>query len=424
MFSKIKIKWKLSILYTIVFSLLLLVISVSIYYFSYVNFLRMERNLAVAKLNSFLKKPPWEKASILNRSRHLDEVYIFDIRNNKLIRDPYGIGKIRMNKEFEIKKYDGNYITFLKRLNFIIGYPITSAMRFLESLKNILITFFVVSIILVFGISYFLVQRALSPIKKINTEIKEVNVGNLSKRLKATENGDEINELCLNLNEMLDRIEDGFERQKQFTNDVSHELRTPITNFIGYVQLLKRWGYKDEKVLSESLEKLEKVSFEMKDLVESLLKLSRDIVVDDLRYVDLPFLVENLIKKYEKDHPDFEFSVIKKFDSKIKTSAKYLTMLLNIIIDNAIKYSAENKKVEIIINKNSLSVRDYGIGINNPDKIFDRFYREDETRSKSVPGFGIGLSIAKKIADALNIKIEVADKGDGSEFLLKFEVKK
>jgi signal transduction histidine kinase len=173
-------------------------------------------------------------------------------------------------------------------------------------------------------------------------------------------------------------------------------------------------------VLSESLEKLEKVSFEMKDLVESLLKLSRDIVIDDMRYADLSFLVDDLIKEYERDHPDFEFIVVKKFDSKIRTSTKYLKMLLNIIIDNAIKYSTEKKKVEVIIDKGSLSVRDYGIGINNPEKIFDRFYREDETRNKNVPGFGIGLSIAKKIADALKIEIKVFNKGDGSEFLLKF----
>ena len=286
MFSKLKIKWRLSILYTLVIVLLLLFISVSIYYFSYYVFIRLERNVSLARINRFLREGMQNKA-LMPGLRHFGELYILNTGSGVVIQDPYGIGKIELTKESEVKKYDDEYIFFFKRRNYVVGYPVTSAMKVLEALKEILTLFFIFSSVLVFGISYFLAKKAIEPIKKINEEINEINVGNLGKRLKTVKNGDEINDLCKHLNEMLGRLENGFETQNQFVNDVSHELRTPLTNFIGYVQLLKRWGYKDENILKEAIEKLEKTSFEMKDLIENLLKLSKDVNVTDVNNINI-----------------------------------------------------------------------------------------------------------------------------------------
>ena len=423
MFSNLKIKWKLSILYTITTMTLIFFISIGIYYFSYYVFINGESRVFNMRVKLFLTQQGIRNQNTNPmRIERFKELYVLNKTNGKILQDPYNIGKIRMNKEVTIKKIDDEYILFFVRRNYIIGYPITNSIKILEILKKILVVFFIISSITSFIISYFLAQKSLEPIKNINKRVSEINVSNLDKRLKVVKNGDEINELSIHLNEMLERLEKGFESQNQFINDVSHELRTPLTNFIGYVQLLKRWGYKDEDILKESLEKLEKTSFYMKDLVEKLLQLSKDIEITNKTIININQKIKSMAKNFEKIYKDFEFKVTEKNELLVDTEEKYLDILLNILVENAVKYSKDIKKIEFIIDKNSVAIKDYGIGMENTEKIFDRFYREEPSRNKKIPGFGIGLSIAKKITEALNIEIKVSStKGKGSEFKLIFK---
>jgi two-component system sensor histidine kinase ArlS len=394
-----------------------------VYYFSYYVFINGESRIFNARINLFLTQQ-----NIRNRDNNpmkierFKELYVLNKINGKVLQDPYNIGKIDIDRKITIKKIDNEYILFFVRRNYIIGYPVTNSIKVLEILKKILIVFFILSSITSFIISYFLAQKSLEPIKNINKRVSEINVSNLDKRLKVVKNGDEINELSIHLNKMLERLERGFESQNQFINDVSHELRTPLTNFIGYVQLLKRWGYKDEEILKESLEKLEKTSFYMKDLVEKLLQLSKDIEITNKITINVNQKIKSMAKNFKKIYKDFEFKVIEKNELLVDTEEKYLDILLNILVENAVKYSKDIKKIEFIIDESSVTIKDYGIGMDNTEKIFDRFYREEPSRNKKIPGFGIGLSIAKKITEALNMDIKVLSvKGKGSEFKLIFK---
>jgi len=222
---------------------------------------------------------------------------------------------------------------------------------------------------------------------------------------------------------MLNRIQQAFELQNQFVSDVSHELRTPLTSINGYVKMLKRWGKSDPKVMEESLESIESSSEYLRDLVEKLLLLTKTDYQIEKEVVSVSQVIDDILDFFKL--PLQEFTVqIKGEDFKVNTSKEYLSIILKVLMENAIKYSTDNKKIDIEFNpfQKKLSIKDYGIGIDkeNLKNIFERFYKVDSSRSQK--GHGLGLSIAKKLADALNIKITVESEiNKGTKFTLHFQ---
>jgi signal transduction histidine kinase len=235
---------------------------------------------------------------------------------------------------------------------------------------------------------------------------------------------DEIREMEQSLNAMLERLETGFDLQKRFSSDAAHELRTPVTSIKGYAQILQKWGLADKKVAEESVDSIVETVFEMEDMIEKLLTLSRleseKVEMEQIETASwIISLKKSLRRRYPKRHIVFENNAFKK---TITSSEKYLNILISIFVDNADKYSEETKPVLVLLKGNTITIKDNGIGIpkDEIDKIFERFYQVDASRAKSESkGFGIGLSIARKIVQLLSITLTVnSTLNHGTEIML------
>lgn len=232
----------------------------------------------------------------------------------------------------------------------------------------------------------------------------------------------------------LEPIEKALNEQKRFIADASHELKTPITALKTSIEVSlrdKNLNLKEAKVtLKESLEDIDS----LKILTNELLALTRinENSINPQR-TDIKKLVIDVVKKFEKQSERKNIKVTKKLIPVfIKVDPEKIEKLISILLDNAIKYTPKGGKITISseVSKNVrvfiLKVEDTGIGIaeKHLEKIFDRFYRAEPSRSKiKVEGFGLGLSLAKNIVEKHEGKIEVRSKvGKGSTFLVKLPI--
>lgn len=223
------------------------------------------------------------------------------------------------------------------------------------------------------------------------------------------------------------RASEGIIRQQRFVNDVSHELRTPLTIIRGYVDILERYGIEDPDLFKEAVSSIKNSAQNMQNLVESLLFLAR---ADQGRQplTKVPVELDDLLKKFVEAYRSPRVQISKLTPCKISADAEFLKKMFTAFLDNALRYSPPDTVVKVELTKTGdvakLKFIDRGIGITKEDceKIFDRFYRSDKARTKIATdenSVGLGLSVAKWIADRHNIKISVKSKpGEGSTFTL------
>ena len=304
---------------------------------------------------------------------------------------------------------------------------------FLSVLINILLITLVLFLIISGFIAYSISKKKLRPIHTMTRTIKEISTNDLSKRIDTSSVKSELFELGVSFNLMMDKIEDSYQRQKEFVSGASHELRTPLSVISGYADILARWGTEDKSVLDEAIASINDQTSYMRILLDRLLYMVKadDGTINniDLKANNISSLVSELLNDFSlitKDH-----KIISKVDKDIYAYCdKFIAkQILTILIDNAIKFTPVGK--EIVINafqdnkKTTISVTDNGIGIEKDklDKIFERFYKIDESRSQK--GFGLGLSIAKSLITAVggNIYCE-SEISKGSTFYVEFLNKK
>ena len=270
-------------------------------------------------------------------------------------------------------------------------------------------------------------KKILKPLKQVTNTAREISIGNMNSRLKVENSGEEINELSITFNTMLDRLEESFVQQQRFIADASHELRTPITVIRGYADMLEKYGADDKEIFEEATTEIKKSALNMQYLVENLLFLARaESGSQTLRKtpLDINEILKVTVENF--DNPRIEFTNDKIFE--LEGDAEFLKRMFAAFIDNALIYSKENVSVAL---KNFgdtavVEISDKGIGIapENLNKIFDRFFRGDKSRVKTDEdkiSAGLGLSIAKWIADNHGVKISVeSELGKGTTFKLTF----
>lgn len=226
---------------------------------------------------------------------------------------------------------------------------------------------------------------------------------------------------------------DSMQKQKSFVENASHELRTPLAVLQNRLETLFR---KPEATIMESSENiassLEEVR-NMRMLTTNLLNLARrdDGIKAEIADVEPEFFTTTFAN-YEiiADENEKVFVFENHINHNIKTDRTLLKQLMTILFDNAVKYTEEDGVIKFIVWSKDrslyLRVSDNGPGINNEDKkkIFDRFYRVDKARTRQKGGFGLGLSLAKQIADALKGTITVKDnRPKGTIFEVKISIK-
>lgn len=310
-----------------------------------------------------------------------------------------------------------------------VGTPLKEIIDTLRKLFILLLMSGPILLILSSFGGYFLVRKTFSPVKKIVGAAKKITAENLSHRIEPIGSKDEIGELAKTFNDMISRIERSFKQIKQFSSDTSHELKTPLAAIRGEIEVAlrkerERGEYK--KILKSALEEIDK----LQKIIDSLLLLAQM----DSQNIKFSFkeiqLDEILLEAFEEIATLAKKKslslILKRVDQVgIKGDETLIKRLFVNLIDNAIKYTQEGGKVEIALKKEGDSVRftveDTGIGIppNKTPYIFDRFYRVDKARSRETGGCGLGLALAKWIAETHKGKIEVKSKvGEGSTFIV------
>ena len=224
----------------------------------------------------------------------------------------------------------------------------------------------------------------------------------------------------------LEPIERSIEQQAQFVSDASHELRTPLTALMTTNEVALRKKTLDEKkaraVFQRNIDEVEK----MRELTDNLLQLTQvDNQQIEKQAVDMAKLVRDTIDRYQPAADKKQVVLDMQVPSVTHVVAvAAVTQILGTLIDNAIKYSPPGSTVVIRLDGQTLSVVDQGIGIAKKDqaKIFNRFYRSDEARTRGHgSGYGLGLAIARAVADKNGYQLSVkSEPGQGSVFSLHF----
>lgn len=291
----------------------------------------------------------------------------------------------------------------------------------------------VICLTLIFGIwrVWQLSQRLVAPLadlssatEKVSLKIEQSNQG-IKDRLPEPTTPIEVNELAKSFNQLLDVIGEKEDREKQFVSDASHELKTPIAAINGHLKLIKRRGQAHPEIIADSLAYISQETQRMQRLVQNLLDLShaeRDEI--KITQVNLSSMLSEIAanmafpQEIKMTTPGI-FIVSADFDQ--------LREIILALIENASKYSSEDKKILLSLKKSTkntiLEIKDFGIGIPKDAQkhIFERFYRVDESRSSKIPGSGLGLSIVKELADHQHIQIKVFENHpQGSIFQLIF----
>jgi heavy metal sensor kinase len=275
---------------------------------------------------------------------------------------------------------------------------------------------------------YFLAARMLAPVGAMADKAREITADSLTQRLPVENAEDEFGRLATVFNDTLSRLQDAFERLRRFTADASHELRTPLTAMrsVGEVALRNprdASAYRD--VIGSMLEEVDRLT----RLVESLLTLTRadsGKILLTPEILDLKALAANVIDQLRvlADEKQQQLTLRAPIAIHAMADAALLRQALTNLIHNAIKYTPNGGAISVELDAmNSklaaIEVRDTGPGIPaaHRDRIFDRFYRVDASRSREEGGVGLGLAIARWAIEANGGHIELAsDGGRGSLF--------
>lgn len=276
-------------------------------------------------------------------------------------------------------------------------------------------------------IAWSAATRMLKPIKRIIAQAEEIGSGSLNRRLDESGADDELKLLARTFNDLFARLEKDFEREKRFTSDVSHEIKTPIAVISGHADLLLRWGKDDPQVLASSLEAIKREANSMSVIAEQLLALNRaqnpHLAAPPKRKISAGDFLLSIKEDFALIEPSAEISISVPQEAEIETDPESLKEILRIVIKNGIQYNdSEMPKIEIALDGGEIAVRDNGLGIAAEDlpHIFESFYRADKARNRSRGGAGIGLAIAKAVAENIGAEISAeSEPGKGTTIRIR-----
>ncbi len=271
-----------------------------------------------------------------------------------------------------------------------------------------------------------LIDKILFTIKSITKTAKNISVDDFSSTIPSPKYDDETRELVLAFNEMIHRLKDGTKKIERFNSDVSHELKTPLTVIKGEIEIATLKP-RDITYYQTILGKIEVEANQIQDIIENLLLLTRytkENIKQTYKLCSMESILLNTIEVFDTNlkEKDIKIHIQKIENIQLNTNEILINTIFSNLIDNAIKYSPNGKNIYISLYKKDnhihFIIKDEGIGIpkDKIDKITDRFYRVDESRNKSIKGFGLGLSIVKNSIMLLGGTLHVESKvGVGSK---------
>jgi heavy metal sensor kinase len=279
---------------------------------------------------------------------------------------------------------------------------------------------------------YWLSRRAMRPVGKIIEDARSISAQSLSRRLAVPEPRDELRLLSLTLNDLIQRLEASFQRIARFTSDASHELRAPVALIRGTAEVALM-DSRDPDAYRAALTDILAESERTSRLIEDLMTLARadaGAPALSMTEIHLDGPLEHACNYGRKlaaaKHIRFR-AIVARATPAVLGAPGALERLFLILIDNAVKYTPSRGSVDVELAAADsavvVTVSDSGIGIAPDDleHIFERFYRADKARQRDSGGAGLGLSIARWIADIHGATIDVeSTAGQGSRFRVSF----
>lgn len=277
---------------------------------------------------------------------------------------------------------------------------------------------YLASFVGVFVLCFLLMSnRHIKYIKYIAGEVKLIAGGNLGQTLKI-KGKDELAELCININTMSKELKNKFEYERELERtkselitNVSHDLRTPLTPIIAYLDILRNEKFSTEQEEKEYLNSSYNLSIKLKKLIDELFeytKLSSKEVVLELADVDLCPILNQIVGEYAPMLESKTLRVVSQLSNEellVKIDVEKMVRVFDNIISNAEKYSykpsdiiikADNKGDNVVI---SISNKGEHLDQDKLNRMFEKFYRVDISRSSNIEGSGLGLAISKKIVE-------------------------
>ncbi|MCJ8008175.1 sensor histidine kinase [Lederbergia wuyishanensis] len=298
----------------------------------------------------------------------------------------------------------------------------------LKTLKLVLILVTLVATVPVLLSIRLLSNFIIQPITSLINTMREIQKSGQFKRIPLPkESKNELFQLGDTFNDMMDLLETNYEKQEQFVSNASHELKTPLTVIKAYAELLKRRGNTEPKLFDESVEAIHSEAIRMIEMTQELLMLARhdEKWKVEIETISLSELIEASVISFREGFKR-EINLIREQQVTVKTDPNKLKQLFYILMENAHKYSSESIKVIVRTDQRNavIEIIDRGIGIpgSELEKVFDRFFRVDEARTRKSGGFGLGLPLAKDIANAIGAEIRldsVEGQGTTAKILLK-----
>ncbi|MCR2821660.1 sensor histidine kinase [Lederbergia panacisoli] len=432
-------------LYTSVMFILLLVLVNSAIYFSFNRLMlnhELERTGAEAlktvegmnKANTEINIRDLLKAYVpvngmvkIVETNGKSDITITDPNQKHLIERPTSYYGKEIKKIIQYKKLPHTFISIpiITRDGRIANLQMTESLEgtahILSILRIVLITITMIATIPVLLSSRILSNFISRPILTMIQTMAEIRKSGKYNRISLPKkSNDELSIMGETFNAMIDQLEINYERQEQFVMSASHELKTPLTIIESYASLLKRRGLQQPDLFYESVEAIHSEAIRMRELTQQLLLLAKheekwNIVA---QMVNLEEVAADTIQSFGTA---FGREIVLKVRARITvyTDKERLKQIIYILMENACKYSEAPITIQIDRegDKGLIEILDRGIGIPSSDisKVFDRFYRVDTARTRKTGGFGLGLSLAKEIADAINVQIKLlSEEGKGT----------
>jgi len=315
----------------------------------------------------------------------------------------------------------------------IVAIPLTEVSATLDRLLAVELVVSGIALLLVAGFALWLVRLGLRPLEGIGTTAGAIAAGDLSRRVEPATERTEVGRLGLALNAMLAQIEAAFEerrasenRLRRFVADASHELRTPLTSIRGYAELFRRGADSRPEDLAKSMQRIEAEAARMGVLVDDLLLLAR---LDQGRPLereplDLARIVEEAVDSARAVEPDRPIDVELHAPTSVIGDEGRLRQVVDNLLDNARVHTPASSRVRVTLGPDDdgsvlLTVADEGPGLpaETATRAFERFYRGDPSRSRSMGGAGLGLAIVAAIVEAHGGTVTVrSEEGAGATF--------
>ncbi len=295
-----------------------------------------------------------------------------------------------------------------KHYSVVIAVAIDFHLHFLTHFRHTLWLMVICGIIVMGVMGWFSVRQGHRPLHHIVEQVSHISASQLNSRLNPEAVPAELTELAISFNELMQRMEEAFNRLSNFSADIAHELRTPVTNLMTQTQVAlsrARSAEEYQEILYSNMEEYERMAQMIGDML-FLAKADNAEHPPNAEAIDLKDELKNLFDYYEAWAEESRVSLVQEGEAQVQGDRLMLRRALSNLLSNAIRHTPPDNCVTVTLNQQEKRVH---IVVQNPGtpipeehlcKLFDRFYRTDPSRQRSGDGAGLGLAIVKSIIES------------------------